>query len=762
MLDVSHTDYYEEIPLTLGTKTLHHIYDSGILKTDNQLPTSWKFITDGIEFKKKLEGQSDKPIGFAKTSKAEKIGPNEGKILHCLAKAKGHGMSVNVLVEPLEVPKLSPGLECQYSYSDIIKVSSKIAVAIRNVTDRTITLPKGTRVGEIFTANRIPKILNQAIKISKLKTDVEKACDSDKANPSNGNPNSDSPKSTETSSSPVDWVLEKLDLSGMKDWPLYLQAKAKALLVSYSDIFSKDKLDLRTTNLTKHDIKLTDYTPFKAKYRRIPPHLYEEVRAHLKEMIDLGAIKKSQSPWSSPIMLVRKKDGKLRFCIDLRRLNQRTVRDNYSLPRIDHMLELLIGSEWFCTLDLKSGYWQVELTDEAKSLTAFTCGPLGFYECEKMPFSASNAPATFQRLMENCLGDLNLRWCVVYLDDIIVYGRSPKDILERLGEVFEKLRKAGLKLKPSKCEFFKEHIQFLGHIVSKEGISTCPEKVQAVQEWPIPKTINDLRSFLGFVGYYRKFIKRFSQIAKPMNSLLEGYVNNKRANKVQTIPWGPEQQEAFDALQQACTSAPILGYPDQKKTFILHTDASLDGLGAVLYQKDENGQVRVNAYASRSLSKSEKNYAAHRLEFLALKWAITEKLRDYLYGGIFEVFTDNNPLTYILTTAKLDATTQRWITSLASFNFSISYRSEKSIVDADSLSRIKSPDSVNEECLTSQTQVKIPSESVLACFQRVSIPFGYIEIIARSAQALPTPDLDDSLESMEKWKKEQQKIPSTV
>ena len=538
-----------------------------------------------------------------------------------------------------------------------------------------------------------------------------------------------------------------------------LQAKAKALLVSYSDIFSKDDLDLGTTNLTKYDIKLTDYTPFKAKYRRIPPHLYEEVRAHLKEMIDLGAIKKSQSPWSSPIVLVRKKDGKLRFCIDLRKLNQRTVRDNYSLPRIDHILELLIGAEWFCTLDLKSGYWQVELTDEAKPLTAFTCGPLGFYECEKMPFGASNAPATFQRLMENYLGDLNLRWCVVYLDDIIVYGKSPEEILERLGAVFEKLRKAGLKLKPSKCEFFKEQIKFLGHIVSKEGISTCPEKVHAVQEWPIPETINDLRTFLGFVGYYRKFIKGFSQIAKPLNSLLEGYVNNKRANKVQTIPWGSEQQESFNALQQACMSAPILGYPNPERPFILHTDASLDGLGAVLYQKDESGQVRVIAYASRFLSKSEKNYAAHRLEFLALKWAITEKFRDYLYGGTFEVFTDNNPLTYILTSAKLDATTQRWIASLASFNFSISYRSGKSNVDADSLSRIKWPDSANEECLVSQTQVKIPKESVLACFQGVNIPFGYIEIIARSAQALPTPDLDNSFESMKKWKKEQQKDP---
>ena len=197
------------------------------------------------------------------------------------------------------------------------------------------------------------------------------------------------------------------------------------------------------------------------------------MRSHLKEMLDLGAIRKSQSPWSSPIVLVRKKDGKLRFCIDLRKLNQRTVRDNYSLPKVEHMVEQLIGCEWFC-------------------------GPLGFFECDKMPFGAANAPATFQRLMENCLGSLNLAWCVVYLDDIIVYGKDPEDLLLRLGGVFEKLRKAGLELKPSKCNCFKEEIEFLGHVVSKEGIATNPSKVQAIQDWPIPKTVHDIKSFTGF------------------------------------------------------------------------------------------------------------------------------------------------------------------------------------------------------------------------------------------------------------------------
>ena len=542
------------------------------------------------------------------------------------------------------------------------------------------------------------------------------------------------------------------------------------MLLSYSDIFSKDEIDLGKTDLVKHHIALTNYTPFKDKYRRIPPHLYEEVRSYLKEMLDLGAIRKSQSPWSSPIVLVRKKDGKLRFCIDLRKLNQRIVRDNYSLPKVEHMLEQLIGSEWFCTLDLKSGYWQVELTEESKPYTAFTCGPLGFFECDKMPFGAANAPATFHRLMENCLGFLNLTWCVVYLDDIIVYGKDPEDLLLTLGGVFEKLRKAGLKLKPSKCNFFKEEIEFLGHVVSKEGIATNPSKVQAIQDWPIPKTVHDIKSFTGFVGYYRKFIPNFCKIARPLNDLLDAKVNSKWANKKQFIEWGSKQQEAFDTLKEALMSTPLLGYPNYEKPFILHTDASLEGLGAVLYQEDDKGIKRVISYASRSLSKSEKNYPAHKLEFLALKWAVSEKFKDYLYGGKFEVFTDNNPLTYILTSAKLDATTQRWIAGLASFHFSLSYKSGKSNTEVDALSRIKWPDAINEHISNMHLWVKIPEEIVLSCFQGVLFPNGSIEAIARTA-VLPKPVYDLRFTSIEElspymsrdmWYMEQKKDPQLL
>ena len=264
----------------------------------------------------------------------------------------------------------------------------------------------------------------------------------------------------------------------------------------------------------------------------------------------------------------------------------RTIKDNYSLPRTEQQLELLIGAEWFSTLDLKSEYLQEELTEEAQPSTTFTCGPLGFYECYMMPFGASNTPATFQRLMKSCLGDLNLSWCVVYLEDITVIGETTEDHLQTLTAVFKKkLRQAKLKLRSSKCNFFRTQISYLGHLVSKEGITTGPGKIDTVKNWPKPKTRNDIRHFLGFVGYCRKFIKNFSSIARLLNDLLQGQELSKKVSKRKLIEWGPEQQMAFEELKEACCVAPVLAYTDYTQPFILHADSSIDGLGALLYQK---------------------------------------------------------------------------------------------------------------------------------------------------------------------------------
>ena len=518
-------------------------------------------------------------------------------------------------------------------------------------------------------------------------------------------------------------------------------------------------MDMGRTNLVKHHIELTDPIPFKESYRRIPPQMYDEVKAHIQEMLDLGAIRHSNSPWSSAIVLVRKKDGRLRFCIDLRKLNNRTVKDAYSLPRIETLLDTFLGSTIFTTLDLKAGYWQVEMAEESKAFTAFTCGPLGFYECETMPFGATNAPATFQRLMHNCLGDLNMTWCVVYLDDIIVFSDNPKDHITRLEAVFQKLASAGLKLKPSKCFFFKEEIEYLGHLVSGKGVATSPKKIEAVTKWPVPQTVYDVRSFLGFVGYYRRFIRDFSKTSKPIREVIIGLENqSKRVAKKTLINWSEAAQSAFEVLKELCVNAPILAFPDYKLPFILHTDSSTEGLGAVLYQKQE-GKLRVIAYASRSVTKTESNYPTHKLEFLALKWAICEKFHEYLYGSTpFEVYTDNNPLTYVLTTAKLDACGQRWVAKLANYNFTIQYRSGQSNVEADALSRISWPKVLDG---TDTFDVEnMDTHIVNAIITGARSKSSLIESISSSPEIVPKELISDSDEPTLDWFKLQRADPS--
>ena len=346
--------------------------------------------------------------------------------------------------------------------------------------------------------------------------------------------------------------------------------------------------------------------PFKEHYRQIPPHMYDNMRAHIQEMLDIGAICQLHSPWASTVVLVWKKDGGLRFCIDLRKLNNWTVKDAYSLPQIDETLDSLQGSQWISSLDLRSGYWQVKMDEGSKPLTAFTVGPLVFYECKRMPFGFTNTPATFQRLMGTCLGDLNLHWCIIYLDDIVIFSTDLASHLERLEAVFQKLEKAGLKLKPSKCEVFQRQLAYLGHVISAKWVANDEAKIEVIRDWPTPAMVMDVRSFLGFTLYYHGFIPKFAQMAWPLHKLTS---EENAGKKKATIKWDSRCQQAFDDLKKLCTTAPILAYADFSKPFKLHTDACGMGLGAVLYQTREDGTEAVIAYTSRSLSKA--HYPAH-------------------------------------------------------------------------------------------------------------------------------------------------------
>lgn len=464
------------------------------------------------------------------------------------------------------------------------------------------------------------------------------------------------------------------------------------LVKDHEAIFSKNEEDVGLYSGVKHIIHLHNEQPFKQRHRPIPPSMLDEVRSHLQQLLASGVIRYSHSPWSSNVVLARRKDGRLRLCTDFRQLNSRTVHDAHALPRVEEILDCLAGSHYFSVLDMKSGYYQVEIEETHKERTAFTVGPLGFFEYNRLPFGLTNSPATYQRLMQDILGDYHMKICLIYLDDIIVFSRTFEEHVERLIKVFKRIEKAGLKLAPKKCRLFHERVVYVGHSVSKEGVGTDPAKIEVIRDWPTPRNADDVRRWLGFSGYYRKFVKDYAKIAAPLTALLPPTVKKKNRKKQDSAAskawkWGQAEENAFQQLKAILMSPPVLGYADFNKPFELHTDASTQGLGAVLYQ-EQGGKYRVIAYASRSLGKAEKNYPAHKLEFLALKWAVCEKFKDYLYGSSFTVHTDNNPLTYVLTSAKLDATGHRWLAALSAFNFNLKYKPGRKNVDADSLSRL--------------------------------------------------------------------------
>ena len=499
-------------------------------------------------------------------------------------------------------------------------------------------------------------------------------------------------QSTLTETERQDLLLEKLDLSGLEAWPQEQAEKARSLLKEYHDIFSLEKRDMGHTNTTKHKIVLKDLDtpPFKERFCRIPPPQLDEVREHLKLMLDAGVIWPSNSPWCNAVVLVRKKDGLLRFCIDFRKLNSLTVKDSHPLPRICETLESLAGAAHYSTFDMNSGFWQVPMDEESKQYTAFTLGSMGLYKCESMPFGLCNAPPTFQRLMQNCFGKLNLTYCLIYLDDVIVFSNTPEEHLRRMHVVFDHLCEHGLKLKPSKCEVFKSEINYLAHHVSQKGILPSKKNLESIAQCPPPDTYTKVKSFVGLVGHYRHFIKGFAKIAAALYDLTSGDNKDKKSEHVDL---SPEACEAFDHLKAACLQAPILSFPDFNKPFLLETDASGRGLGAVLSQKQADGRYHPIAYASRVMNETEQRYHSSKQEFLALKWAVTEQFHEYLspYGknrNEFIVRTDNNPLTYIFSTANLDAAGQRWVARLASYNFSLEYQKGKDNTVADFLSRM--------------------------------------------------------------------------
>ena len=449
------------------------------------------------------------------------------------------------------------------------------------------------------------------------------------------------------------------------------------LLIRYQDVFLQPNGPLGRTDLVKHPINTGDHLPIKQPLRRAPYVQQKLIEDEVDKMMEAGVIEPSESPWSSPVVLVRKKDGSQRFCVDYRKLNNVTRRDAYPLPRIDESFDTLAGTKYFTTLDLASGYWQVEMEEADKPKTAFSTRS-GLYQFRVMPFGLSTAPATFERLMEIVMRGVQWKRCLVYLDDVICIGRTAGEALENLACVLERLRRAGLKLKPGKCELFRKQVNFLGHVVSERGIECDPSKIEALREWKAPTTLTELRAYLGFVGYYRKFIPSFATVAEPLNDLLRKDVEFR---------WTTRCQEAFDQLKEPLLKAPLLIYPDMEEDFILDTDASGFGIGGVLSQR-RDGAERVVAYASRALRDTQRRYCTTKRELLAVV-SMVHHFRHYLWGRRFLLRTDHASLKWLMNFRDAEGMVARWAARIAAYDFTCEVRPGDKHGNADGMSRCR-------------------------------------------------------------------------
>ena len=480
-------------------------------------------------------------------------------------------------------------------------------------------------------------------------------------------------------------LFEELDPSGLESWPPDLAVAIWSLLAEYHDVFSLKPGELGCTYSMTHGVKVTNDTPFKEWFTWIPLPLVEEVWMHLWEMLDSGAIHPSQSMWCNAVVLVQKKDGGLHFCIDFWCLNAQTKKDSYPLPIIQEALESLVGAGYFFCLDLKSRSWQIKMDESLRQNTKLTIGSVGFFKCDCMPFRLCNAPATFQWLMQNCLGELNLIYCLIYLDDIVVFSCTAEEHLHHLHVIFDQFREHNLKLKLLKCNFLRRKLP------------TCYIKSQRWEyepaNWMWRQLLRvqcliqytEVHAFLGLVGQYRRFIKGFACIAQPLNNHLTGEGTSRKS---ESVSLSEDYLKAFEALKEACMTAPMLAFTDYSKPFLLETDASKNKLGAVLSQKQVDGWYHPITYGSRALMPHAKNYHLTKFEFLALKWVVTEHFKEYLLYQPFLLKTDNNPLTYIMMTPNLDATGNPWIGVLAHFNFEMEYQKGCNNTVVDVLSQV--------------------------------------------------------------------------
>ena len=452
-------------------------------------------------------------------------------------------------------------------------------------------------------------------------------------------------------------------------------ARLNSLLDHYSDVFASSSKELGRTAIVKHEIDTGDARPIKQPPYRVSQSQRAEIEKQIDTMLEQEVIRVSSSPWSSPVVLVKKKDGTIRFCVDYRELNAVTRKDSYPLPRIDDALDALSGAKYFTTLDFQSGYHQVAMDTNSIEKTAFI-SHAGLYEYNVMSFGLTNAPPTFQRLMHCMLHGLDWKICLVYIDDVIVFSSTFEEHLVRLAAVFDRLREANLKLKPSKCHFACASVNFLGFVVTAEGILPDSDKIDAVKTFPAPTSVTEVRSFLGLCNYYRRFVKDFAKIASPLNRLTK-----------KSVPflWDESCQHAFQEMKTRLCSPPILAYPDFSQPFHLQTDASQHAIGYILGQIIANKETVVS-YGGRELNLAESRYSTTECEALAVVDGI-KRYQPYLCGRKFYVHSDHGSLTWLMKVKDPTGRLARWALQLQQYEFEIIHRPGIQNGAADALSR---------------------------------------------------------------------------
>ena len=444
------------------------------------------------------------------------------------------------------------------------------------------------------------------------------------------------------------------------------------IIKQFPDVFPDDISVLPPDREVEFTIDLIPETePISIPPYRMAPAELRELKAQLEDLLSKGFIRPSISPWGAPVLFVKKKYGSLRLCIDYRQLNRVTIRNQYPLPRIDELFDQLQGSRVYSKIDLRSGYHQLRVQESDVPKTAFRTR-YEHYEFLVMPFGLTNAPAAFMDLMNRVFQPYLDRFVIIFIDDILVYSGSSEEHSEHLRIVLQTLRERQLYAKLSKCQFWLDRVAFLGHVISAEGVSVDPQKIEAVVNWKPPKNVSEVRSFLGLAGYYRKFVEGFSKIAAPLTKLTRKDVK---------YDWVDACQQSFEELKSRLTSAPVLVLPNGRDGFVVYSDASRQGLGCVLMQND-----RVIAYASRQLKKHEQNYPTHDLELAAVVFSL-KIWRHYLYGVPCRIFTDHKSLQYIFTQKELNLRQRRWLELIKDYDCTIEYHPGKANVVADALSR---------------------------------------------------------------------------